>query len=139
MRPPAAGRETAVASMPELGVWVDELNGELRRLQSVADAATAGSLWGGSLERALGRAVIAAHEDVADAQSEAEKIIASAREQAQAMLASAREQAESILAQALNDANTLAGTARRAVEELAAQTRALEERPPPLTLPPLQP
>ena len=125
--------------MPGLGVWVDELNGELRRLQSVADAATAGSLWGGSLERALGRAVIAAHEDVTDAESEAGKILATAREQAQAILASAREQAEAIVDQALQDANALAGTARRVVDELAAQTRSLEARPAPVTPPPPRP
>ena len=56
-----------------------------------------------------------------------------------AMLAAAREQADAILAQALQDANTLAGTARRAVEELAAQTKALEERPAPLTPQPPRP
>ena len=90
IRPAVSGRDAVVQSIPDLGPWVDELNGELRRLQSVADAATAGSLWGGSLSAALGRAVIAAHEDVADAESEADEIVAAAREQAGAILASAR-------------------------------------------------
>jgi cell division septum initiation protein DivIVA len=90
------------------------INGDGSRVRFEPDAAS--SLWGGSLERAFGRAAIAAERAVNSAHAEAAEIVAAAH-----------QQAAEILDQARRDADAIIRVARRAVDDLSREVHALEE------------